>query len=785
MMRSQEGRVGVRWPARPGRAREVSGPKKVRGGEGDGNQASILRIESEPDEEGESDGEREEGEQGDQGEEEGEEDEEGEEGEEDEGGESTAANEREQGEEGVEDGESTGAEGGKDAERQADERLFRSIMSLPSKSALSEAIMKRRFGTASIIIAALKRLGLRCSAGGQVGKSSAAKMRARILAAYERMSWLVNWLGTHSERGTSHIPCLATELLRQDPIDLLSKCQRLEEIREQEKECGVEEEGHGGVQGASDGEERVPRHQGPLDGSGPLSSQWTLTSTDEEVRLILRSLPSSCNLSLPAILALCPNLLATQLSTSGPPFCSPQPLPTSTTLTLVTQVGMALVGRSVIYLGKEFDDGGLPNNEPEREWIGQLVEHTGEWGMRAYFPEDRKHDDRGLLETLGHVTSWMDTSLKHIHKAARVNRLAVEEEVKARGGLLKGKGAGRNSLGAKLFALLHGVEAQEASIVIPTSPLSSPPSLIAPTPSVPTLHVLCLASRAFHHQHTSLPSVQRLSVRPNFHNTHAFRSNTACALTFHPLRSHHHTSLPSVPTLSVSVTSHHTHAFRPDAACADLPSYAFRHHHTSLPSVPTLSVSVTSHHTHAFRPDAACADLPSFAFRHHHTSLPSVPTLSVSVTSHHTHAFRPDAACADLPSFAFRHHHTSLPSVPILSVSVTSHHTHAFRPDAACADLPSFAFRHHHTALPSVPTLSVSVTSHHTHAFRPDAACADLPSFAFRHDHTALPSVPTLSVSVTSHHTHAFRPDAGCVNLPSLCCSDITTHHCLPSQHCR
>jgi hypothetical protein len=31
MMRSQEGRVGVRWPARPGRAREVSGPKKVRG----------------------------------------------------------------------------------------------------------------------------------------------------------------------------------------------------------------------------------------------------------------------------------------------------------------------------------------------------------------------------------------------------------------------------------------------------------------------------------------------------------------------------------------------------------------------------------------------------------------------------------------------------------------------------------------------------------------------------------------------------------------------------------
>ena len=39
--------------------------------------------------------------------------------------------------------------------------------------------VKRRFGTASIIIAALKRLGLRCSAGGQVGKSSAAKMRAR------------------------------------------------------------------------------------------------------------------------------------------------------------------------------------------------------------------------------------------------------------------------------------------------------------------------------------------------------------------------------------------------------------------------------------------------------------------------------------------------------------------------------------------------------------------------------------------------------------------------------
>ncbi len=104
--------------------------------------------------------------------------------------------------------------------------------------------------------------------------------------------------------------------------------------------------------------------------------------------------------------------------------------------------------------------------------------------------------------------------------------------MKARGGLLKGKGAGRNSLGAKLFALLHGVEAQEASIVIPTSPLSSPPSLIAPTPSVPTLHVLCLASRAFHPQHTSLPSVQRLSVRPNFHNTHAFRSNTACALTY-------------------------------------------------------------------------------------------------------------------------------------------------------------------------------------------------------------------------------------------------------------
>ena len=579
-------------------ARESEGSERTEeseGGEGDGNQASILRIESEPDEEGESDGEREEGEQGDQGEEEGEEDEEGEEGEEDEGGESTAANEREQGEEGVEDGESTGAEGGKDAERQADERLFRSIMSLPSKSALSEAIMKRRFGTASIIIAALKRLGLRCSAGGQVGKSSAAKMRARILAAYERMSWLVNWLGTHSERGTSHIPCLATELLRQDPIDLLSKCQRLEEIREQEKECGVEEEGHGGVQGASDGEERVPRHQGPLDGSGPLSSQWTLTSTDEEVRLILRSLPSSCNLSLPAILALCPNLLATQLSTSGPPFCSPQPLPTSTTLTLVTQVGMALVGRSVIYLGKEFDDGGLPNNEPEREWIGQLVEHTGEWGMRAYFPEDRKHDDRGLLETLGHVTSWMDTSLKHIHKAARVNRLAVEEEVKARGGLLKGKGAGRNSLGAKLFALLHGVEAQEASIVIPTSPLSSPPSLIAPTPSVPTLHVLCLASRAFHHQHTSLPSVQRLSVRPNFHNTHAFRSNTACALTY-----------------ILCVPSPHIIAFRPNTVGeCHLPS------NPCLPSrcclcQPSVLCVAPSPHIIAFRPNTVCeTHLPS------------------------------------------------------------------------------------------------------------------------------------------------------------------------------